>query len=89
MAQPAQVFHANAGSGNEYVVIDNGAAPTFVTFNAATHIGYDTIASGANSQGSNAFKNGTIPDFVNAQTSEKIAGTAVPTASAIGFKNPS
>jgi hypothetical protein len=35
--------------------VDNGAAPTFPTFNSGTHIGYDTVAPGATSQSTNPF----------------------------------
>lgn len=69
MAQPTQVFTSNVGY--EYSVIDNGAAPSFPTLSAGTHIGYDTTVSlfpfegGANSQGTNFKSNGTIPDAVN------------------------
>jgi hypothetical protein len=51
--QPLQVF---AGTPNgEFSAIDNSAAPTFPSLNAGTHIGYDTTAPGANSQGTNPF----------------------------------
>ena len=39
--------------GGEFSVIDNGAAPSFPTLNAGTSIGYDTIATGTQSQGTN------------------------------------
>ena len=50
--------------GAEYCVVDNSAAPTFPSLNAGAHLGYDTTAPGATSQGSNAFTNGTIPGFL-------------------------
>jgi hypothetical protein len=58
MAQPAQIFSNNSYL---YSVVDNGPAGTQSS-------GYDTIASGANSQGKNAFGNGTVPDAVSAAT---------------------
>ena len=54
----------NAPSG-EYVVIDRGAAPAAnsVSYDGA-QISHDTIGTGATSQGSNPFKNGSIPDYI-------------------------
>ena len=59
-----QLKSTNAPSG-ECVVIDNGAAPAANTtsFDGA-QISYDTISAGATSQGSNTFKNGTVPDYI-------------------------
>lgn len=51
MAQPAQVKFTTPN--NDWCAIDNAAAPAFPSLSAQTHIGYDTVASGANSQGSN------------------------------------
>lgn len=48
----------------EYCVVDNGAAPAAntVSFDGAA-ISYDTLSTGgATAQGSNTFKDGTIPD---------------------------
>src|SRR5262249_38114569 len=62
MAQPAQVF---AGTpSNEYSVIDNGLAAAEVAgvFNPPL---YAEPVSGSDSQGKNAFTNGTIPDAAN------------------------
>jgi len=99
MAQPTQAYSINGATGGNitqsYCVIDNSAAPTFVTYNAGAHLGYDTISSGPGdinnnagniSQGANlpSGANGTIPDFVNTQTFSTVLGYA----KMIGFKNP-
>ena len=39
----------------EFLVLDNSVAPAFPSLNAGAHIGYDTTAPGATSQGSNPF----------------------------------
>lgn len=73
---------------NSYCIIDNAAAPVYPTLNAGTHIGYDTISRvPATLQGTNqvAGANGTIPDFVNKQTS--ILNN--PLTATIKFRNPS
>jgi hypothetical protein len=42
-----------ATPNSDFCVIDNSSAPTFPSLNAGAHIGYDTTAPGATSQGSN------------------------------------
>ena len=83
-----QVF----GSGYEYSIIDNVSAQTFPTLSAGTHIGYDTASvipdfGAAVSQGAIAVTSGTgsLPDFVNKQTS--IINN--PATATILYKNPS
>lgn len=51
----------------EFSIIDNSAAPTFPTLNAATSIGYDTTAPGATAQATNPFADtgSTTLDTVN------------------------
>lgn len=82
MSQPTQMPNGTPDGG--YCVIDNSAAPTFVTFDAGTHIGYDTTSPGAIDQGVNYKPNGTIPDFLAAATKYSFTG-----ANAVYFKNPS
>ena len=60
-----QIKHGTPGG--EYSVIDNGPAPAATVLNAGAPIGYDTT-TGAASQGSNPFSNGTIPDCINSAT---------------------
>ena len=38
---------------SDFCVVDNSAAPSFPSLSASTHLGYDTTAPGATSQGSN------------------------------------
>lgn len=81
-----QVKSTNAPSG-EYVVIDNGAAPAAntVSFDGAA-ISYDTVSTGgATAQGSNTFKNGTIPDFLAAGATIILNS---PQSTRLLFKNP-
>lgn len=77
-----------------YSVIDNVSAPTFPTINGGdqTSIGYDSVSvilgfGAAASQGAIAVTGGTgsIPDFVNKQTS--ILNN--PATATIGYRNPS
>lgn len=78
----------NGTPDNGYSIVDNVAAPTFPTLNAGTHIGYDTVYRvPAQRQGTNqvAGANGTIPDFVNVQTS--ILNN--PLSATVLFRNPS
>jgi hypothetical protein len=52
----------------DYCVVDNSAAPTYPSLSAGTSLGYDTTWPGSQTQDSNPFSNGTIPDAVNSST---------------------
>jgi len=95
MAQPIQVFNTNDPS-NTYSVLDNTPQPAFPgTLNAGTLLGYDTIAGpapvygGANNQGANAYKNGTMPDFFIAGKSFTCSTAVIPTPNIVSYKLPS
>ena len=95
MAQPAQIFTPVIGSGHEYSVIDNGAAPTFPTLNAGAQFGYDLTVDvppfrgGAVDQSQNGFTNGNIPDFVASGKTFTCATNVIPVPSIISYKLPS
>lgn len=92
MSQPIQVS-ASGDPGGQYSIIDNGPCPITITANGTTSnnwspanvLGFDNMAYGAIDQGINYKPNGTIPDFVNKQTS--ILNN--PMSATIGFRNPS
>ena len=95
MAQPAQIFTPSIGSGYEYSVIDNGAAPAIPPFNAGAEFGYDTTVDvfpargGAVAQSTNKFTNGNIPDFVSSGKTFTCATNVLPVPNIISFKLPS
>jgi hypothetical protein len=74
--------------GYSYCVIDSGAAPAFPTLSANSHIGYDTVVSGASNQMASVLGsevNSSRPDWVEDQTS--ILNN--PLSATIGYLNPS
>src|SRR4030081_120882 len=59
MSQPIQIKYGLPNG--DWAAIDNSAAPAFPTFNAGTHVGYDTTTPGATAQGLNTFADtGTV-----------------------------
>jgi hypothetical protein len=65
MAQPTQI--KTGLPDGEFIIIDNGAAPTFPTLAQGTHLGYDTLSVGAVAQATNPFGDtgSTTLDTVN------------------------
>src|SRR3979490_1130506 len=52
MSQPIQIKYGLPNG--DWCAIDNSAAPAFPTFNAGTHVGYDTTTPGPTAQGLSA-----------------------------------
>lgn len=78
--------------GYLYTCVDNVSAQSFPTLSDATHVGYDTMSvtpdfGAAVSQGAIAVTGGTgsLPDFINKQTSIGTGNILV----SLGYKNPS
>ena len=102
MSQPVQVFEVNREDGssgatvatnsNLYCVVDNGAPGAAVGTGTGapsnwTGTGFDNIATGANSQGTNAFGNGNIPDYV--QNGKSFTCTTAGVFNIVRYKLPS
>lgn len=82
MSQPVKTT-IPGDPANAFAVLDNGAPGNG---GVAGGIGYDNCLNGAVAQGKNVFTNGTIPDFVNLQSSVSLK---LSTTQSIGYKNPS
>lgn len=72
-------------NATEYCVIDDGTPFTFPTFNAGTHIGYDTLNNGTLTQGTNPYTNGTIPAFLASGATTVLNS---PSTTRLLFRNP-